>query len=706
MNKYASYTPDQLEELFSGFLIDSWSYSRIVSFARNEKNFEKEEIYREKSRRSATTVAGNAYHKAAELYFNNYALGVGTSITEMEVEAYNYIDGIAANDWKLQKTTPTIEKCIEVAGNTATALIRNFLTEISVYTDELDEVLGVEIWCDEWLTINGVDIPLPCHAKIDLVIRLKNGKIVIIDHKSKAAFADDKELAFTTGKQAITYMKSLEAKLGIVADEVWFIENKPSKNKDNTPQLRTFKITLDKDTCKLYEALLYEPLRRMLEAVSNPDYVYLMNDSDNLTDKAELYAFWAKTMIAEVDAFEIPDNKKDLIARRQKKIRDASLASISPRTITQFKENAAAFITYDLSNSTMSNNEKIEYVLRTFGVIVRVAHEITGYSSNTYLLEVSAGVKISNVMRYKLDIANALNVPSVRIGENLTIYEGKSYLFIESPKKRTKDLIYDAKYLSGERIPLGVDNFGNTVVWDLNNHSTPHILVCGATGSGKSVSILSTIEYARQAGIEDIVIFDPKYEFCHYSDIKGIRVYNEIEDIEEQMRLLVDDMQGRAKTGKKTKTLVIFDEFADAVSAARSGAELDIREEVQVGFYASRKVKGIFGDEVIPGEPKYEVKIVGRHKSLEENLKILLQKGRSLGFRILAATQRASVKVITGDAKVNFPVQICFRVPREIDSKVVLDQPGAETLAGMGDGLIKSPEYMDVVRFQGFYKRP
>lgn len=704
MNKYATYTPDQLEELFSGFLIDSWSYSGAMAFARNEKAFEKEYIYRERGKRSATNVAGNAYHRAIELFFNNHALGVPTSLLDMEREAFNYIDNVPANDWKLQKTTPTIEECRISANKTVTALLRNFENEKAVYLDELDEVLGVEIWCDEWLTINGVDIPLPCHAKIDLFIRLKNGKNVIIDHKSKAAFADEKELSFTTGKQAITYIKSIEAKLGCTVDEVWFIENKASMNKDGSPQLRNFKILLDRDTRVLYEVLLYEPLRRMLEATSNPDYVYLMNDSDNLTDKAELYEFWAKTMIAEVDAFEIPDNKKELIAKRQKKIRDASLAAISPRTISQFKENAAAFITYDLSNKDMSNSEKIEHVLRTFGVIVRVAHEITGYSSNTYLLEVSAGVKISNVMRYKLDIANALNVSSIRIGENLTVYEGKSYLFIESPKKRTKDLLFDPKYLAGEKIPIGVDNFGNTVVWDLNNHSTPHLLVCGATGSGKSVSILSTIEYAKQAGIKDIVIFDPKYEFCAFAG-KGVRVYNEIEDIEEQMRLLVEDMQDRAKTGKKAKTLVVFDEFADAVNAARSGNELDIREEVQVGFYAPKKVKGIFGDEIIPGEPKYEMKIVGRHKSLEENLKILLQKGRSLGFRIIAATQRASVKVITGDAKVNFPVQICFRVPREIDSKVVLDQAGAETLAGMGDGLIKSPEYMDIVRFQGFYKR-
>ena len=157
------------------------------------------------------------------------------------------------------------------------------------------------------------------------------------------------------------------------------------------------------------------------------------------------------------------------------------------------------------------------------------------------------------------------------------------------------------------------------------------------------------------------------------------------------MKELVDEMQERAKTGANSKTLIVFDEFADAVSSARSGKELDIKEMVTVGQDRY-------------GMPKQELKTVGREKSLEENLKMLLQKGRSLGYRIVAATQRASTKVITGDAKVNFPVQVCFRVPKAVDSKVVLDEEGAETLAGRGDGLIKSPEYFGTVRFQGFYK--
>ena len=280
-------------------------------------------------------------------------------------------------------------------------------------------------------------------------------------------------------------------------------------------------------------------------------------------------------------------------------------------------------------------------------------------------------------------------MPSVRILPNLVVYEGKSYLCVEAPLKSDRTLLWDVKYLEGNAIPIGLDNFGRTVVWNLDNHSTPHALVCGATGSGKSVCIRSTIEYARAAGVRRIIIFDPKYEFGNYAG--ACEVLNDIHDIEARMKALVEEMQGRASSGASALTLIVFDEFADAVSQARSGRQLDIVEQVEVGQYANGRIK-------------YENRVVGREKSLEENMKMLLQKGRSLGYRIMAATQRASAKVITGDAKVNFPVQICFRVPKAVDSKVVLDEEGAESLAGHGDGLMKSPEYLLPVRFQGFFK--
>lgn len=687
---YKSYTDDMLNDLFSHFLMDSWSYSKVTSFARNEKAFEMSYIFGVYGKSSATTIAGQAYHHALQYFFTTLKdTGTMLDIVELEQSAFEFIGDIPANYWKLQKTTPTIEDSLQKAFSTVSKLLLNFIKEIGVYIDDLAEIIGVEIRCEEFVTINGVDIPLPVHAIIDLAFKTKEGKVVIVDHKSKSSYTPDDEVALTIGVQAITYVTAFEAKTGLTVDEVWFVENKHSQNKDKSPQMNAFKVSLDDNTRKLYEALLYEPLKRMLEAINNPDYIYLINQSDNFVDKAELYDFWARTMICEVDDFNVEESKKDLVSKRLKKVKDSSIEMISPEVIKKFKDNAASFIQYDLSNKNMKQSEKIEHVLRSFGTVVNVAHEFEGYSSNTYLLEISAGVKISSIYSKRLDIANALDVSNVRLSSEMVVYEGKSYLSVDFPKKREKNLLWDAKYLQGLRIPIGKDNFDNTIVWDLENHSTPHVLMCGATGSGKSVSIKSTIEYAKRAGINDIVIFDPKYEFMQYAG-RNIEVINDITEIEDAMAKLVVNMNDLVKNGRKQMTLVIFDEFADAVANSRKGNELKIYEDVVTGMYAN-------------GAPKYKRECTGELKSLEENLKILLQKGRSSGFRILAATQRASVKVITGDAKVNFPVQICFRVPKEADSRVVLDEPGAESLAGMGDGLIKSPEYSDTKRFQAFY---
>ena len=694
INHYSLMSHDELENHFSNFLIDSWSYSGVSTFARNEKEFERRYIYREPSRRSPSTVAGTAYHAALQFYFESLRdSGVEPSVAELEEAAFHAIDEVKANDWKLGKKTPTVEKCVEAATKTATALISNFYEERSIYTDEIVEILAVEEPTDQWLVVNGVEIPLPCRGRLDLVVLLKNGRRAIIDHKSKAAYTDEAELAYTGAKQAIVYVLSWEDKHpDMPIDEVWYMENKYSGNKDGTPQLKKMVIAIDPDTRRLYEAILYEPLRRVIQAVQDPDFLYTINDADPMVDKSELYDFWARTLIADIDDFNIPENKKSLILRRQRKIRDTSTASISPKVITSFRNKAATFISYELRDD-MTPQEKIEHTLRSFGIMARVAHVLGAYSSTSYLLEIGAGVKIANIASHALDIANAIDVPSVRVLPTLSMHNGHSYLCVEAPHRSSSTLIWDAKYLQGSRIPIGLDNFGETVVWDIDNQSTPHMLICGATGSGKSVCIKSTIEYARLAGVQRIIVLDPKYEFV--GKLPGCEIISDIADIEKRMKQLVDEMQVRAKSGECGKTLIVFDEFADAVSSARSGKELDIRVKVEVGTK-----RGPMGFPI----PKYEMRTVGREKSLEENLKMLLQKGRSLGYRIIAATQRASTKVITGDAKVNFPVQVCFRVPKAIDSKVVLDEEGAETLAGRGDGLIHSPEYFGTVRFQGFYK--
>lgn len=701
MSIYKTYSPEKIEDLQSRFIISSWSFSKVAQFSRHEKAFEMIYIYGYRSKNSATTEAGKAYHEALKQYFkakqNNYIL----TLPELEQIAFNYIDEIPANDWKIQKTTPTVDECKLKANKTVTALLYFFYQEKGSYEDNIAKILDVELYLTDYLTINGVDIPLPCNMMIDLVAETTDGKTIIIDHKSKSVFSTEEELALTIGKQAITYVKGYESYSGVVVDEVWFAENKFSKNRDNTPQINVFRVVLDENTRKLYEVLLYEPLKRMVEAVSDPDYVYLINDNDNFVDRAELYEFWAKTLIAEVDEFDVDEAKKDIIEKRMRKIRDASANTINPKVIKQFKQNAAQFIQYDLSTTDMKPQEKVEHILRTFGIITKVAHTFDGYSSNTFLLEVSAGTKIASIQGHKLDISNALNVPNVRIPKDLKVFEGRSYLAVETAKKRDRDLIWDSAELRGNKIPIGKDNFENTIYWDLDNQSTPHVLVCGATGSGKSASLNSTIEYAKLLNLQGIVILDPKYEFLDYKHDSKVEVYNDIIEIEEKMAELVEEMNELVKSGLKTRKLIVIDEFADAVAASRKGKELDVYENVEVGTYKLSAEAILMRARP---QPKLQRQKTGELKTLEENLRILLQKGRSVGYRIISATQRASTKVITGDAKVNYPVQICFRVPKEVDSRVVLDDVGAETLAGMGDGLIKSPEYQDLVRFQAFYK--
>ena len=710
-HKYRDMPEDEYNNFLENVLIDTLSYSRVMSFSRNEKEFEKWYIYRIKSKLSASAIAGQAYHLCLENFFLELKkTGELMSIAELEIIAFNYIENRPANIWKLQKTTPTVSICIEKSIKITTALLNNFYSEMNTYIDELDEIIGVEVSLSEFITLNGVDIPLQFNARIDLVFKTKSGKIIIADHKSKAKLTDEKELKFTIGKQAISYVNCFEAaNKEMLIDEVWVFENKYSKNKDNSQQINCCKVEMNNDNRMLYESLLYEPVKRVVEAVSDPDHIYLINDSDNYADIAETYDFWGQTMIAEVEDFNIPDKKKELIRKRLKKTRDASISSINPVLIKKFRENAAEFIQYDLNKTNMKKEEKIEHILRTFGIITKVAHTFEGYSSDTYLVDVSAGVKLARIFTHKLDIANVLDVASIRIHKDLFVYSSKSYIAIDVSKKRDKNLFFDLSKATDMKIPIGVDNLNQDVYWDLRNHSTPHALVCGSTGSGKSVFAVSCLEYAINMGVKNIHIFDPKYspELSIYS--KKYNVYNDIIDIENGMNSLVQLMEERIRNGfdgRKIKPkdiiYVFIDEFADAFDNARKGKDLDVKKEVIVGYYNQTKQEILHG---IKPRPMMKIEKVGEIKPLDKNLKILAQKGRSLGIRIMAATQRASAKTIQGDIKVNFPVQVCFRVPKEVDSKVVLDESGAESLTGLGDGLIKSPEYLNIIRFQGYFKK-
>lgn len=692
-HKYKSLPPEAMEDLLSTFLINSWSYSKVTTFARNQKVFEMEYIYGLWGKQSASGIAGKGYHKGLDYFFSQYKEGELIELPALQQTAYESIGAVPANRWKLSKTNPTMEEAVEDALKVATNVLQFFYEEKGIYLDEIEEILGVELYFDEFLTIDGVDIPLPCHGLMDLVFRRKEAKgggIIIDDHKSTSTYTDEKEAALIRGQQAIVYALAYEAMTGETVSEVWFTENKHSKNKSGAPQLQNIAIKLDKDSRALYEHLLYQNLRQMISAVRDPDFVYTINVQDNFVDLAELLDFCMRTEICEVEDFNVSEGKRDLVKKRLAKVRNASGGMINPQIIKNFRDKAASFIKYDLSVTNMTPQEKIEHTFKTFGKMVRVAQTFEGYSSSTFLIEVSAGVMVKDLFKHNLDVANALDAPNARFSKELVKYEGKSYVSMDIDKVRTESLLYNPDHRDGFKIPIGKDNFGRTVYWDMDNQSTPHMMVCGATGSGKSVFLDCIIAYAKEAGINNIIILDVKKEFGKYAG-PGVDVINKIRDIEAAVKGCVDEMDQRIDAGISEKVLVVFDEYPNAVEKARKGPELKRYDDVMAGNYAN-------------GMPKFKRECVGEDASLSDNMGQLLEKGRSSGFRVIVGMQRASTQIISGDMKNNMPVRVCFSVQKIVDSQVVLDEAGAEKLQGKGDGLLRSPEYRDTVRFQSYYK--
>ena len=136
-HKYRGLTQEQHEELFSNYLIDSWSFSKVASFARNEKAFEMSYIYRQPFKSSASSVSGSAYHAAMEFFFTDLKDGVKNDLSTLQLKAYAYIDNIKPNHWKIQKTTPTIEDCRDKATKGVNALLKNFFADYSIFESEI-----------------------------------------------------------------------------------------------------------------------------------------------------------------------------------------------------------------------------------------------------------------------------------------------------------------------------------------------------------------------------------------------------------------------------------------------------------------------------------------------------------------------------------------------------------------------------------------
>jgi DNA segregation ATPase FtsK/SpoIIIE, S-DNA-T family len=346
----------------------------------------------------------------------------------------------------------------------------------------------------------------------------------------------------------------------------------------------------------------------------------------------------------------------------------------------------------------------LESLLNEFDVSARVVAAETGPVVTMFELQLGAGVKVSQISSLSNDIARALGVGAVRIVAPLP---GKNTIGVEVPNsEKEKVRIKDLLRLSGSKpesmaIPLflGKDSSGEALVSDLA--SMPHLLIAGTTGSGKSVcinTIIAGVLLTRRPDDIKMILIDPK--------MVEMTAFNTIPHL---MTPIVTETR-RAVQILEWATVKMDERYALLAEArVKNIAEFNAlgTEEVIKRFEPTSPEE----EAKIPKKLPYVVIIIDEladlmmtaAKEIEGHIVRLAQKSRAVGIHIVLATQRPQATVVTGLIKANMPTRIGFRVAARMDSRIILDQNGAETLLGQGDMLFLKPGTSDLIRAQGTF---
>lgn len=339
-----------------------------------------------------------------------------------------------------------------------------------------------------------------------------------------------------------------------------------------------------------------------------------------------------------------------------------------------------------LSKEIAENARILEETLESFNVKAKIINACNGPAVTRYELEPAAGVKVSKIVNLADDLALKLAAPGVRIEAPIP---GKAAIGIEVPNKelagvQLREVLESSEFIDARSklaVGLGIDIGGQAIIADLAK--MPHLLVAGATGSGKSVCIntlITSILFKAKPDEVKFVLIDPKMvELSNYNGIphlmvpvvtdskKAASVLNwAVQEMEKRYAMFaasgVRDMERYNKNNELDKmaaVVIIIDELADLMMVA----PVDV----------------------------------------EDAICRLAQKARAAGIHLVLATQRPSVDVITGIIKANVPSRISFSVSSQIDSRTILDMSGAEKLLGKGDMLYYPIGAAKPVRVQGAF---
>ena len=354
------------------------------------------------------------------------------------------------------------------------------------------------------------------------------------------------------------------------------------------------------------------------------------------------------------------------------------------------KENTTEIINNNIST--------LERVFNDFGMRAKVVEVHEGPAVTQYEMNLERGTKVSKVLSISREIALALAAKEVRIEAPIP---GKNTVGVEIPNKTIKPVsmreIMDAMSrntkLADSKLaaPLGRDIMGNVKYVEINK--TPHMLVAGATGSGKSVCINNIILSILMRTTPDevkMVLVDPKkVEFNVYDGIPHLLtpVVTDPKKASEALQKIVVMMDDRYETFKNsgTKNIQTYNEYI----------EKELKKKPDCGLKKMPFILVII-DELA------DLMLVAA-KEVEESIMRITQLARAAGIHLIVATQRPSTDVITGVVKSNIPTRVSFAVSSSIDSRTILDMTGSEKLLGKGDMLYKPMDDNAPTRIQGSF---
>ena len=334
-----------------------------------------------------------------------------------------------------------------------------------------------------------------------------------------------------------------------------------------------------------------------------------------------------------------------------------------------------------------AHNEEIVKVLKSFGIDIREIKATVGPTITLYEITPAEGIRITKIRNLEDDIALRLSALGVRI---IAPIPGKGTIGIEVPNKKRHNVSMESILNSRKfqetkfDLPIALGKTITNEVFMADLTKIPHLLVAGATGQGKSVGlnvIITSLLYKKHPNELKLVLIDPKkVEFSVYAPIAD-HFMAQVDDDDEP---IITDVTKVVRTLKSLCTLMDHRYDLLKLAGARNIKEYNDK-------YLRHKLNPEHGHEFMP----YIVVIIDEFgdlimtagKEVEMPIARIAQLARAVGIHMIIATQRPTTSIITGNIKANFPGRIAFKVSSMMDSRIILDRPGANQLIGMGDML-------------------